>query len=376
MFNLRHAPTYDCNGHALTASAIATQRQISGAMYDELLAHFKITPSELCRISDNTLKKAQNVINTSRSERQDESLAGKWHELEAWFKGGEGEAITETEQTTDGRGEVADPEYFKRRLQDENGNIPADGWQKAQIHISQMRQALSPRDAGINKLSWTDLGPGNIGGRTRAIVVHPTNANILYTAGVTGGIWKSVNAGASWQPLNDFMANMVVSTMAIDPNNPDILYAGTGEVSQYLQGRGLFKSTDAGATWMQMSTTTDVEAFRFVNKLLAVKNGTDTILYVATWQGIKKSTNSGASWTTTLGTESVMDIEVNPNNSSLLIAGMYCDYYCTAGKAWYSSDAGSTWNEATGLANGSKTVELAYAASSPNIVYASVDNAG
>lgn len=55
--NLRQASTYDCNGHALTASAIATQRQISAVMYDELLAHFKITPSELCRISDSTLQK-------------------------------------------------------------------------------------------------------------------------------------------------------------------------------------------------------------------------------------------------------------------------------------------------------------------------------
>lgn len=226
------ATTYDCNGTARTAQEIATQRQLSMEMYGALLTQFQTTPSELCRLSDDTLNKAQNVVNTGRTQRKDQGLMSMWHELEAWVAGGESEREAAREAEHEGKGERegerADPNYFIQRLQDENGNIPSDGWQKAQAHIAQMKRAPSMRDAGINKASWTALGPGNIGGRTRAIVVHPTDANILYTAGVSGGIWKSTDAGTTWQPLNDFMANMAVSTLAMDPNNANVLYAGTG----------------------------------------------------------------------------------------------------------------------------------------------------
>src|SRR5688572_23461458 len=55
--------------------------------------------------------------------------------------------------------------------------------------------------------AWTNLGPGNIGGRTRALLIHPDNAQIMYAAGTAGGVWKSTNGGASWTPLGDFLAN-------------------------------------------------------------------------------------------------------------------------------------------------------------------------
>jgi len=77
--------------------------------------------------------------------------------------------------------------------------------------------------------TWTPLGPGNIGGRTRALLIDPTNPNVMYAAGVAGGVWKTTDGGHSWFPLADLMANLAVCSMAMDPRNPGTLYAGTGE---------------------------------------------------------------------------------------------------------------------------------------------------
>ena len=77
--------------------------------------------------------------------------------------------------------------------------------------------------------TWQSLGPGNVGGRTRALLVDPTNPDIMYAAAVAGGIWKTTNGGTSWAPLNDFLANIAVTCLAFDPSNSSTLYAGTGE---------------------------------------------------------------------------------------------------------------------------------------------------
>src|SRR5881392_2747128 len=81
----------------------------------------------------------------------------------------------------------------------------------------------------IQTNSSTCIPPGNIGGRVRSSLIHPTLTNILWCGAVNGGVWKSTNSGASWFPLNDFMANLGVACMAMDPANADVIYAGTGD---------------------------------------------------------------------------------------------------------------------------------------------------
>src|ERR1035438_3878512 len=115
-----------------------------------------------------------------------------------------------------------------------------------------------PLVAGITNGGWTWLGPGNIGGRVRSILIHPTATNILWCGGVDGGVWKSTNNGAAWFPLDDFMADLAISTLAMDPANPNIIYAGTGEAMYNLdavRGAGIFKTTDGGTTWTQLLAT-------------------------------------------------------------------------------------------------------------------------
>lgn len=154
--------------------------------------------------------------------------------------------------------------------------------------------------------SWNTIGPGNIGGRTRTIVIDPTNPDTMYAAGVTGGIWKSFDGGANWNPTDDLLPNLAVSTIVMDPTNPNVLYAGTGEgfFASWAKHRGLgiFKSTDAGATWNLLAGTVEgvpEGAFYFVNKLVISPNDPSRI-YAATMTGVWRSVDAGQSWSVVL----------------------------------------------------------------------------
>jgi hypothetical protein len=83
----------------------------------------------------------------------------------------------------------------------------------------------------INPAGWKWIGPGNIGGRIRSILIHPSQPQIMWVGGVAGGVWKTLDGGITWAPLYDLMANVAVSCMALHPREPDILFAGTGEGS-------------------------------------------------------------------------------------------------------------------------------------------------
>jgi hypothetical protein len=82
---------------------------------------------------------------------------------------------------------------------------------------------VPPPAAGLAPRQWKSLGPGNIGGRTRSIVVHPINPNVMWAGSAGGGIWRTGNAGANWVPVDDFMANLAVTSMVMDPKGLEIL---------------------------------------------------------------------------------------------------------------------------------------------------------
>ncbi len=145
---------------------------------------------------------------------------------------------------------------------------------------------------------WTFLGPGNIGGRTRQLVIDPNAPNVLYAAAVAGGVWKSTDAGASWQPLDDLMANLAVNALAIDPGNSQILYAGTGEGFfnvDAVRGAGIFKTYNGGQSWIQLAATAGNAAFHYVNDL-KVSFASGNRIYAATNSGVFRSLDGGANW--------------------------------------------------------------------------------
>ena len=326
---------YICHGLPMNAAQIANLRGISPETVQLLKAQRGLTVAELCEIPQAKLDRAIFRASSPKPDHPDEAL-----------------------------------NFRKLQLKDENGYIPADGLIKAAAQIDSMTaRRVSPSAAGITSSSWAWMGPGNVGGRVRALVIHPTSTNTMWAGSVSGGIWKTTNGGATWNVLEDFMANMAVSTLVIDPGNANVLYAGTGEGfynGDGLLGAGVFKTTNGGTTWTQLSSTNN-SSWYYVNRL-AISPDSATLL-AATQSGIWRSTDGGTIWSQRLANEA-LDINFDPSNSSKAIASGW------GGEAWYSTDGGSTWNTATftGISGFEDRVELAYAPSNPTIVYASVDD--
>ncbi|MCB9846056.1 MAG: hypothetical protein H6811_08735 [Phycisphaeraceae bacterium] len=194
---------------------------------------------------------------------------------------------------------------------------PGQDYPARHVHdvLAQVRareSELGPRDLPGGISSWQSIGPGNVGGRTRAIVFNPQDPDIVYAAGVDGGVWKSINGGEHWFPTDDFMANLAVCALAIDPTNPDVIYAGTGEGYYaspfglthpvFARGLGIFKSVDAGATWTHLQgTISDVPegAFSYVNKIVISPTDPSRI-YAATRFGVWRSLDAGETWSAVL----------------------------------------------------------------------------
>ncbi|MFN4111672.1 MAG: WD40/YVTN/BNR-like repeat-containing protein, partial [Ignavibacteria bacterium] len=147
------------------------------------------------------------------------------------------------------------------------GYIPENWRAEALKHIEENNLI---DDSKVTELNWTKLGPTNMAGRVRSIVIDYTNPSILYTGSVSGGVWKSTNEGQSWFPLKDNMENLAIASLVMDPSNNNIIYAGTGEGFYNLdaiRGNGIFKTTDAGQTWTQLSSTNNSN-FNYVNDLV------------------------------------------------------------------------------------------------------------
>lgn len=268
-------------------------------------------------------------------------------------------------------------EFRRMMWADEHGQIPEGALMTAKRHADAMRTASARNrliygnmaDAsGIDSASWTWLGPGNIGGRIRSIVIDPNNSSNWFVGSVGGGIWHSTDAGATWAPVNDFMANLAVASMAMQPGASNIIYAGTGEGTRPidgLQGAGIFKSTDGGATWTQLSSTVN-QNFYFVNRVAVNTAGT---LLAATGNGLFRSLDAGKTFTsvaTTTEWHGFLDAAFNPTDSTKALASGYKS-------VWYSTDSGATWKTASGLPASAGRIEVAYAPLSPSTVYASVD---
>ena len=151
---------------------------------------------------------------------------------------------------------------------------------------------------------WASIGPRilnpgfpyNSVGRMDAIAFHPINSNIIYAGAPTGGIWKSTDRGQSWIPLGDKLPSMNISSIALDPKHPEIVYVATGS-QIYKGGYGIFKSVDGGNNWYHFAAKTVAEGVKRNNGLvIRYLSDTEMMIYAATNFGIKryKSTNPWA----------------------------------------------------------------------------------
>ena len=272
-------------------------------------------------------------------------------------------------------------EWVLQAHRDENGNIPRDGLTRARAQADAMRRASlasssetaasggAPAAAGISRSAWTWIGPSNIGGRVRAVVIPPNATSTIVTGGVAGGIWKSTNGGTTWRVIDDFLANLAVSCMVFRPSDPNRLFAGTGEGffnSDSIRGAGIFTSLNQGETWTQLPSTANVN-FDFVNRLAFSSDG--SILLAATRAGLFRSLDLGGSWTQVSTQGNMLDVKFIGGSSTQVVA---------AGRnrnAFYSSNGGQSWTASGGFvpSGPAMRIELAVSASSPNVVYASLE---
>jgi hypothetical protein len=275
-------------------------------------------------------------------------------------------------------------DYQLQTEADENGPPRA-----AQIFRAQEQRAAVEREtrlagrakaAGLQPSQWQSIGPNNVGGRVRAIAFDPRNAHKVFAGTASGGLWISEDGGESWRANHDFLPNLSVTTIVVDPANPSVMYLGTGEASAGLVGVGAFKSTDGGNNWQYLANTTaDANAdWRFVNRLAIHPAQPQVLLAALTHNdrrsgGIYRSTDGGATWTR-VALLKALDIAFDPNTPANALAGL------DDGGLAYSRDAGVTWTR-TGTLIASPSgrgdtarAEIAFARSQPGAVYASIDN--
>ncbi|MCP4898964.1 MAG: hypothetical protein GY906_18495 [bacterium] len=284
--------------------------------------------------------------------------------------------------------------FYQQRFTPEQEDYPFHHLRTVLRDVEDREQRLRQMNTPIGGVggirNWTELGPGNIGGRTRALAIDPTTPDTMYAGGVAGGIWKSTDAGAHWYAVDDSMINLAISTIVINPADPRIIYAGTGEGYYWggmVRGLGIFKSTDAGATWNQLEGTIDGVpdgAFDWVNDIVISPNDSER-LYAATRYGVWRSPDAGESWTVVLGNPDYLQAEQSSRGCTLGSTELairtdsnpdvvFAAFGSTQQDGLYRThDGGDTWQrmQVTNAA-GQGRMALAIAPSNNNIMYVSM----
>ncbi len=249
-----------------------------------------------------------------------------------------------------------------------------------------------PLEAALDRLEWRSIGPANMGGRIADVEGVPGDPNTVFVASASGGLWKTVNGGVSWKPIFEREGTLSLGDIALAPNNPDVVWAGTGESNTRNSvsfGDGVYKSTDGGKTWQHMGLR-DTERI----SAIVIHPQNSDIVYVGALghafganeeRGVFMTTDGGRTWSKTLYIDKehgVSDLDIDPTNPNILYAGMWS----FERKAWThrsgsekggvfkSIDGGRTWNKlSTGLPKMLGRIGVRVAPSNTNVVYAIVE---
>ncbi|MGI8548548.1 MAG: WD40/YVTN/BNR-like repeat-containing protein, partial [Gemmatimonadaceae bacterium] len=242
-------------------------------------------------------------------------------------------------------------------------------------------------------LHWRMIGPFR-GGQMATATRVPGRPHEFYFGAVNGGVWKSIDAGREWVPVFDSQPVASIGAIAVAPSAPDTVYVGSGESTlrdSAGYGNGMYKSTDAGRTWMHIG----LDGTQHIGKIAVDPRNPNNVfvaaighLYAANPErGIFRSRDGGKSWQKVLGDDNVGAVEVviDPVNSQIVYAGLwntrrppwftYAPTNGPGGGIFKSSGGGSTWTRlTTGLSQqGIGRTGIAVAATNPNRVYAVVD---
>lgn len=248
-------------------------------------------------------------------------------------------------------------------------------------------------EAYFGDLRARHIGPALMSGRINDMEAHPTNPRIIYAGTAGGGVWKSNDAGTTFNPIFDEYCQSI-GAVEIDPNDPDkTIYVGTGETwprNSVSIGDGLYKSTDGGTTWNKMGFE---NSERIANIIVNPNNSKEIYVGVlgALWsdseeRGVYKTTDGGQTWNKILYVDAMTgcaDMTMDPNNSNILYASMWefrrTGWSFNSGgdkSALYKSiDGGATWNKIhNGFPEGKLgRLAIAVAPTDSNILYTVIE---
>jgi photosystem II stability/assembly factor-like uncharacterized protein len=258
----------------------------------------------------------------------------------------------------------------------------------------------APRRPGLSNETFSGIrarliGPATTSGRVMTLGVHPQNHAIIYVGSASGGVWKTTNGGASWQPIFDREGSFSIGWLTLDPKNPNVVWVGTGERNSQRSvayGDGVYKSEDGGKSWKNVGLKNSEHIGRIV-----VNPQDSNIVYVAAqgplWtsggdRGLYKTSDGGKTWEHVLKISEntgVTDVVVDPRNPNIVIASAYQrrrTFFTLINGGpesaiHRSTDGGKTWTKVnTGLPGEELgRIGLSMAAANPDIVYANVEAA-
>ena len=120
-------------------------------------------------------------------------------------------------------------------------------------------------EEAFSRLEYRSIGPAIMGGRIADVEGVPGDANVVYVASASGGLWKTTNGGVTWKPIFERQGTISIGDIALAPSNPDVVWVGTGESNvrnSVSFGDGVYKSTDGGKTWQHMGLKETERDFR------------------------------------------------------------------------------------------------------------------
>ncbi len=242
----------------------------------------------------------------------------------------------------------------------------------------------------VSGLKFRGIGPAYTSGRISDIAVNPYNHSEFYVAAASGGVWKTTNGGITFKPVFDKQGSYSIGCVAIDPNNPHVVWVGTGENNFQRSvgyGDGVYKSLDGGKTWKNMG----LKESEHIGKILIHPHNSNIVFVAAEgplWRsggdrGLYKTTDGGKTWKRVLYVDEytgVNNVLFDPRDPNVMYATttQRCRRFWTkigGGPSvgiYKSEDGGETWRKLTnGLPGGWKgEIGLAIAPSNPDIIYA------
>jgi photosystem II stability/assembly factor-like uncharacterized protein len=244
----------------------------------------------------------------------------------------------------------------------------------------------------LHGLEYRLVGP-SIGGRVARVAGVPGDASTYYAATAAGGVWKSVNGGRDWKPVFDDQPVSSIGSIAVAPSDPNVVWVGSGEANirgNVGEGNGIYRSTDAGATWSHVWTAEGQIG------TMAVHPNDPDVAFAAVLgspfgpgaeRGVYRTTDGGATWSRVLFVDpdtGASDVCFHPSNPRILFAGLWqarrTPWGMTSGGPgsglYVSRDGGESWEklDGGGLPDGIwGKVGVRVAASDPDRVYAMIE---